>query len=446
MAQLVIGKDITLMANDIVATKNISPGDISYAVMLHTPEDDYSIQLLTSIDIMRDYNGSIGDYTSVEFRMYADKYLYEIHPYKDNLELTIIIKEKKKTITNRYKFVIINQSSTDAEKTKNLDKEMIANSQLYNIIGQCINLETEAVRNLYVDGIYKNVTMEKLVTAELLNMRNKITINGENLELDCNMATPDNKTEYGHVTIPSGVKAVDLASYLQSADGYGIYNGNIGTYIQKYKEKSSVWVFPLYDNLRYDNESKLPKLIVVEPATALLDFAENTYKEDGNLHVLNSGELKLIDQGENEMMDNGTGYISVNPVGFIDRSSSISKTSVTADGDTLMTSAVSKDRRDGNSAAVYVGNGTNMYKVRSDFQRQTFANYHVKWNYCNMDLIYPGMPCCIFKQDRANGVSELKGVVQGTYHRWNNADKTRMGIISIMVEKPAVYYEKKAKK
>jgi len=437
---VVTGGLIDLEIRDVIEKGIGIIKDTTYQIIVHTPKLDISAASINTIETLRDYNSSIGDYTLATFIMHGGDYIKDVHPYRDNLEISIHkLEPNKKTITKRYKLVIINNSGNiHGSKYSLLSKEQLNKSEQFMIEGQCIELELEVIRLLYLDGVYRNSTLDKFVTTESKHIIEQQKVQGTNITIDINMCKPDNTKQYDHIVIPTGTKLIDLTSFLQNTT-YGIYNGGVGTYFQKYENRNMLFIFPLYDNLLFENSKK--KIILYHVNNSRLDYIEKTYYTDGDIiKILTNSNMSIIDTGEDEFMDSGDTLISSDPHMILNRDSVVTNDKVVTDKNNHVTGNKFKDRRDGVNLSNYVGNTSNIFKHKTAIIRKSMAVYQIQWNHCNIDILYPGMPVCFYYEDNVNDIFKLYGILQSVYSRYNELTKTTSAIINIMVEKPIAHY------
>lgn len=450
MAEYVDDGVLSLEIDPILKNKtNIADG-LTYELWLSTPKLDIKIAMLESVDVMRDYNGNVGDYILVQFRLPNGTYVRDIHPYRDNLELYLNCNiENKETglieggYDGRYKFVIMNQQSTDADPTSIQDREGQNTTGLKIITGQCIDRNLEAIRTSSVCGIYRNTNVTNVIYSAIGGIKeDNLTVDGKPVTTTCTFTKEaDNVQNYEHIIVGTtrgkgvNVKVLDLPSYLQNTK-YGVYNSNIFTYYQEYKYKGSIFVGPLYDSSLFD-KCKLPKLQIIKPNNINYDQVENTFMLDGDIvKILCRSNVRLVDNGENDLISEGSAMTYTNPTAILNRDAIVGDDKVTTDKNTRMSTLNMKDRRDKNVSTNYLGTVVNLYRYRSDYIRSTMAIYQMQWNNCDIDIIYPGMPVCYMYYDNKNGIVKTYGIVQSTYSRYNNQQKSRVGLINIAVEKP----------
>lgn len=440
---------LQLEINPIKETHNDIANGMEYQAIVHTPKLDINIKLLSTFNILRDYNTNTSDYIFTEFSVPDVRYFRDIHPYMDNLEITITAYTKDedniptKKFSNRYKLVIRNQQSTDTNFLDMSNNEDLEVSGFRNLACQCLEREFETMRTITVNGVYRDTTVKDLMIAELGGIdKYSTSVEGTPVKPLLSLEEPDNTKKYDHILVGavsgvgSRVNIFDLPSYLQNQE-YGVYNGNIGTYYQKYKDKGTIFVSPLYDSKKY--EESPTKLHIIKSPDMRFDTIENTFMVDGDVvKILVRSNAKSINTGENDFISQGVGYTYTEPNKVVERSVSIKNNTFDSHTDSHTKTVNLKDRRDTVNKSNYVGTVNNLYAVRSEYIKASMSIIQVQWNWCDMDLIYPYMPVCYMYVNGKNGIVKLYGTVQSTVQRFNGEDKSMHGIINIAVEKMIV--------
>lgn len=439
---LVSGGLLDIEINKIIATKNMKASGTEYKLILHTEDLDLGIQLLNTVEILRDYNGNIGDYVLVNFILMAGDYIKDIQPKKANLEMTIISVAGGITTSNRYKLIITNNNAdVYGSKYTKITREELNKKEPLIIEAQCVPREIEAVRGLYVDGIFRSTTVKNLLLTEFKHGFDKIKLEGTPLTVNVNVSEPNNDFNYGHIVIPTGTKLMDLPSYLQNTN-YGVYNGNIGTYLQKYNDPklNTLFVYPLYDETRFEKATK--KLMIYNTNTSKLDYIENTYSVDGDLVKIIAGyNTRSLDNGENDLTNHGVGIVSSNPYLVMERNVAVTDSNANVYKQSHMSGQSIKDKKDGVNLDTYIGHESNLYKHRSDLSKRTMSIFQITWSFPDIELLYPGMPVMYLYEDETHGIVKLTGVLQSVFARYSNTNKTLTALLNIAVIKPAIYLE-----
>lgn len=443
------GYDTSLLQIDIkeiINATNPNTDNLQYSLILHTPEEDYTVPIVKLIEVMRNYNKYVGDYIVVTFYMPAGDFIKGMYKYRDNMELTIVQTDKYDTSfvkSTRYKFVLLNNNKNVYGSNYAIQtKEELNKHEMLKIEGQCIDRVVEGMRLLQVEGIYENVTIKDLITAELTEKLEGLAVDGNAESVRIDIEEPNNPATIKQIILPTGVYALDFPSYLQNSI-YGVYNNGLGTYVQDWYDNKTLFVYPLFDVNRVNNREY--RLIIYYTSAVKFNYIDNTYFLDGStLKIIAGTTLRSLDDAENEFINSGDGYIRTKPQQIMNRNVMVGNDKLTLDNTTQVEGTKFKERRDGVSRARYVGPEVNMYKHRTYVNRQTMGMYEFTWYYSNPDLIYPGMPLLYLFEDSAGVISQLEGAVQLVCTVWDAAKNTRSSLITFFARKPVTLSEKES--
>lgn len=433
----------------IINNKVMDPDTISYKVILHTIDDDIDITELISIEVDRDYANNISDYILVTFTMGMGEYLRKVHPRIDNLEMTIVTKYYNDSYLNRYKLLIVNgptniagtmYSSYSEEELNKMDKFIIE--------GQCINRLVEVLRRQPVDGIYNYITVRDAIRTVITNAVNKTTIEGVSPETKFNFVDPNNDKTFRHISIPLGINALDLPSYLQNTD-YGVYSSDIGTYIQKHgyfidgeDPVDTIFVYPLYNPKLVDKPGK--KLMILSSPNNMLSTIENSYLEEGDiLKIIGSGNMRSSEISQTKLINTGNAIIRTNIDNMLKTGGDVTDNTVSVSRANTMSGETLVAKRDGYDGVNYVKPSTNIYKQYSEMAKNVLSLYQVTWNFSNPELLFPGMPVIYVYEDTEHGVIRLNGIIHSCFIKYNAVYKTHSTLINVMLESYIDGVEKK---
>jgi hypothetical protein len=426
----------------IVNDKFMNPTSLKYSVVLHTADDHIFVDLLESVEILRDYVNNIADYTLVSFQLYIGDYVKRIVPFMNNLEMEVTMTWYDRTFTSKYKFVIVNnKGAVNGSQYNHMTLEELNKQGQVSVEGQCVDKVVEALRTLTVDGIYNYTTPAAVMRGVIKQSAKELSLGGDTLDIDINLIKPNNQKLYRHINLPTGINVFDVPSYIQNTE-YGIYNTGIGTYFQPYGAttaednipRDTMFIYPLHNPLLYE-EAEKKLMIIVEP-TGMYKHSEYTFSTDGDIvKIIVSGNIKNFDNGDNDMMNEGSGIISSNPLTAITGNKLVTDDEVKSLGEIHLSGEKFKDRKDGVTKPKYVSATANMYTHRSDIAARNLAMYQVEWRFCNPDLLYPGMPTAVTFVDVELGPLTLKGSLQSVYIKYSKLNASTSALLNIMVEK-----------
>lgn len=433
---------IDLEVNKILNNPNTRKDMYEYEVWLHTEKDNIVVELLETIEWLKDYNTNITDYIVITFHLMGGDYIRKLYPNKDNLEATIIKINRYGTegpMSIRYKMVLLNNDNgVEGSQYSKMSEDELNKTYKFKCEAQLVLREYEGLRSVTFGGVYKNTTVTDMVLHAYKTVQEKsLTVQGAKLDLRIEMEVGNNGYKYKQIVVPTGMSLVDFPTWLQNSE-YGIYNGDIGTYFCTYLGNKSIFVYPLYSDTSLSTGSTL---LVYHANTSRYENVENTYAVDGKLVKLICGNnVTNEDQGSTPLINEGSALISNDPNTIMNRSFNVTDSKVEFDKDARLKGASIVKRRDGGEKAIYLGTVANMYAKRSVMLKNTMSFYQIIWRYCDFDLLKPGMKVTFIYEDEKYGITKLNGVVQSGYCRYQHNDHTQHGIVNLMVQNPNVWF------
>lgn len=420
--------------DSIIKIKN-NETKINYDIVLHTGIDDLSLDMLETIETVEDYNNNVGEYKLVNFLVGAGEFNFKIKPYSKNLEMSVKKYIGKELIyTEIYKAVIVNLDNNLSDLKGNYKQANLDQTNMARVTIQLLNKELEVIRSLKVDGVYKYTTIKSLLLSLMDKGMKSVKINDENIQLSMNIVEPHNDNFYDHIIIPTGIRLLDLPTYLQDTT-YGIYNGDIGIYFKKYRRedilKLNLFVYPLYTI----DETPKRELFIYHTNNPYLDYVDTTYKIVGDIvKIVSTSSINMIETDENQDIDLGNAVTGSDPYSLTDYNSVVTNDMILFDKTLQVSSQKSYDREDGMNIETYVGNESNLYKHRSKVNERAMGIFQITWNYSDTDLLIPGMVVTLFYQ-KDKEVKQLKGVLQNTFTVYNESTKTTSSLLNIKMRR-----------
>jgi len=435
---------LSIEVGKILSNVKSASYSVEYGVILHTSSIDYKVDIVESIEIKSDYNSNVSDYVLLTCMIPAGDYVYDIHKERDNLQVTLIRKMNGKKHKKRYKLILVNnKKSIEGSRYTNTPKAELNSMEMIRIEGQCIDLIYERMRLERVDGIYRGLNIELLLRTKFGLTLDEIKGPG-NYRIDIGKIVND--VVYDHIEVPTGIKLMDLPSYLQETH-YGVYNGNIGTYLTSSlldrtmsvdrttnEYKDTIFIYPLYSTKRFDTVKK--KMIIYSIPDAKYENVEHTYRMDGDILKIVTGNSGVgFNTGTDELVDKGTAITVTKADDVMMRNNDTDDDEVNVSSDLLNVGEYDTKLKDNTINQVHIGPESNMYKYRSDMIKHKMMYYQVQWNYCDVDLLYPGMPLMYIYND-GNKLIKLKGTLQSIYVHYNMGTNTANCLLNLAVIKP----------
>lgn len=406
---------------------------IQFKIILHNKDNDINITMFESLEFKADYNNKIADDLFLHFNMGLGDFTYDLLPYKNNTEITIIKSFNNTVYENiTYKAVLINDSKNPKGIQSNISKEILNKASLIRVSFQLMEKTVEVIRSINVDGIFKKTNVKDvLVTIFNKNLAN-ISINGEKINPMINIVEPDNNKTFEHIVIPTGTLLTDVPTFIQDTK-YGIYSGDIGFYIKNIRKdilnyKPCLFLYPLY-TIRQDQYSSL---FIYHSENKKSKAAVNTYDYKNNILKVTTAEVDVLEKGERDFINEGNSVTYSNMSNIYNYNSTVTNDKISYTNKNQVGSDVYKTE-DGLRANTYVGNVDNTFKFHSNLANKNMGLYKFKWNMSNHRYLQPGMNVTVFFQED-NEVKTLSGVLQGYYSLFSQIYKNETTYLMIKLK------------
>lgn len=405
-----------------VLESSSNPIKFDFKGMLHTVDSDMPVLKIMSLDIIRDYMNNIGDVVNIEFKLPLGEYLTKLYPYRKNLEFSIKKLRLEETDNNvvsdevilieKYKAVFLdnenpNYNSTSAELT---DTEELNLTDTVEVKLQLMNRSLEPLRIKTLSGVFRQVTMLKLLYNLLSGESSKIKIEGKPAIDAIEIQPPSNLKQYSNIVLKAGTHVIDLPSILQKYFG-GVYNAGIGNYFQTYENKKTWFVYPLFKTTE-DNSKKRIAIIYSAPKEVVRE-TDRTYNLNGNtLSIIANNNKEFKDPSDSDYMNHGSGFRMADANAFMKKPVKVTEKGIQAVRGNLSYEVGHVSREDNLNYAPVVKQSvsSNPFIEYSKVIARSVGRVDVIWENSNPDMLYPGMFCkFIYLKDEK--IVELNGIV-----------------------------------
>lgn len=395
---------------------------------IHTPSDVYTHLEVAALSVYRDYLNGIGDYLLSTIKLLPSQYrniLKDIHNIECSITYSVLSNTNEKISKEviRYKAIYHNPDKSDVVANGGMNvgglNQDLSGHEFIHF--QLMDLSTEALRHGKVSGAYHNITTEEAILTLLGTLSSNIKTRGQKSISVINIVPPDNKQPYKDLVIPTGTHGHGVIGLLQNKFK-GIYSKDAGCYIQRYKEKPTWFVYPLYDKELYT--SKLPRLIIFKPIVPIYDEAEKTYLIKGNdISIIVENQVDMKRDTGTKTLDTGNGfeYIDANETWGTYHQNTPSGPIV---GNTYR-AVTNGSRPDGNNNTRAKANTDKPITANPYTESSRVLNREVNvltciWNN-SVDLLYPGMPV-LYKTEEKGKIITYQGQVVQTQLNYARVD------------------------
>ena len=399
-----------------------------FEVKLHTEEKDLNYTdgvTLVDLHIIRNYVEHIGDYIEARLTIPLGTFLYDVYPFLDNIEVTLITtkqlykgKDEPFEVKERFKAVYLLDKNTSYPNMISNTKEDLNNQMPAVITLQLLDRSVETLRVKTTSGNFDslinkntNMTIDAFLKSIISEEANKILIENKPALEALEIEEVDNKDKLKSVIIPSHTRVVELPKFIQEKN-IGIYNGDVGIYIQNFgvdhfKYKKSLFVYSLYNNKKYD-KSKY-KTIFYSPISSGLSVGDITYKyKDKVLKIVAHNVTNIRDNKETAIMSTGSGFRVSNAQSYMKKPVEITEDGPVFRKQYLNTEITFKERKDGLNFATNEGIVSNQLKLASDIMKKNGNYVTIDVDNIDPDFIQPGGKCKINYEKKEKDKDEVK--------------------------------------
>jgi hypothetical protein len=372
---------------------------------VHNSKYNLNIVKITNFDIIRDYEGNVGDHIHIEFLLALGDFIKYFFPYKENCYITITqtprtfndlpMPNSSGPIKATYKVVYLEKDNAPLNKieaTERFDTNALNLKDTVLIKCQLLDLSLQALRILYTGGSFTNMTYKDILYHTVGSDSLKVKVNGKPSIDAIDITEPDNNEIQTSTVIPDGTPIIKVPTYLQESRK-GIYSTGLGMYLQKYNNNKTWFVYPLYNTALYATKSQKAILYVVPPEA--YTWVEKTFAVVNKVvKIVCIGDKHYISDGHSKIMDKGNGFRMSSAQAFMKKPVVMKASGPEA----------SRSRLNYEVANANVANGLNYGAVpKAEISDNPFHQYstisktytdkiNVVWHNSNPDLIYPGMP------------------------------------------------------
>ena len=278
-----------------------------------------------------------------------------------------------------------------------------------NLHVELLERSVEKTRKVTVGGFYRNIKPEEAIKSILNHATKDLEVEGEKAITTISLVEVNNKEKRDHINIPQGMPLLDVPNYIQNNCG-GVYNADLNCY----SVGDKIYVYPIYQTDRFEDEKKT--LTVIRVAPNLMPQVERTFRLDGDaLFILGLSDAlyKEISLAKKLSAGNGVRYADTRKFmnGFVETKDN----KAYAKRKKVNSEFKSDDLKEQDT--VYVSNqriSSNPFKERSKLAVRAGGTYTFQWQNSKPDLLYPSMPARVL-YDEGGEVKELRGVILGVH-------------------------------
>lgn len=400
-----------------------------YKMTILVNGENYPIDTLETVSIVRDFNGKMSDTIKIVFNINLKTYIKEIKPFKDDLKVLLEYDVPGSISRDEYRLIIaIEDANVSADNMVSDDDTL--EKGITTIHGECVDDSIIFLKQQNIGIILKNSTVETCLAAVVDKALNKVTAKFGVGKKNISIVNPDNKRVYEHIVIPATMKVTHLPMYLQEKLG-GVYNGSINSYFYRHNNSLKSYIFPLYRSNLLKSTGK--KLIVIAANPGLLtSMVRATYSVNANddVKILVLQKQKL-DDDKTLLLVKGGALKGIDANTVRGRPVTISKEGIEIKA-TSMFRKMKEELADDLSNVINVKPTDNFYEPRSKVLKNKLAKVIVQWDFSNANLLYPYMPV-IYLEETKGEMLMREGMLSGLDILTNNAKKSESASLMLLL-------------
>lgn len=426
---------MSLIMNDINDIIKEPPGFMSYflhTTILHTDDKDITENdevYIAGLVVDRDYTNESAEYLEIQLFCKPGTYMYEIYPYADNLELTLIRYGQERRggqmtkFEQRYKAIFLLDKNIDAPQHTTGPMELMNKQPHFVITLQLVDRGALAIRNSTVQGSYSDLISEKnkdmsassIMKSVLSTMAARIKLDNKPVLTKIDIEKAHNETPIKAITIPTGTGAMDFPMFMQEKRG-GVYNSGIGSYIQFYQEspyhpaERTLFVYSLYNGDKFDDAET--QIMFFVPKDGRSQMTGCSYKYVGGTLRIVTGPIDGLDSTKGAILrSEGEGFRTANAEAMLTAPMEFKEDGPRFKKADVLTEVANKPQEDGITYVPYKGISSNHFIHTSEILSRTGEYVVLMVNNLEPNLIYPGAGCRITYELGNGMIGELNGVI-----------------------------------
>ena len=418
-------KDVTYRYNLEIRVKEEFEGefiltdrDKKYMSEKELNEKIFTPMQVTNIDFVNDYEQSVMQEIWARVILPSGTWVKCLYPARDYCEIILTRKPVKtenfedKEDAEEEEFIFDALFHIDeGNSLTGVDYTNITKTDLdIHVLPVAVNIEllnkgVEKVRKITVGAPYRNVKPEDFIKNSLAHFTKDIEVDGEPAVKKISVVKAHNENKRDHILIPQGIHLLDLPKYVQDFCG-GVYNSNINCYMAD----DEIYVYPIYQTDRFEDEEK--NLTVYRVPPALFPQFEKTYREDGKaLYVLGLSDALSIDNSIAKKLADGNGIRYADSRKFLNKFVETKDNKAIAKRKEVNSEFKAEDLKDKDVVTLSTSRiNSNPFRERSKLAMRNGGVYTFQWPNSKPELLYPGMPARIFYEENQE-VKEMRGVL-----------------------------------
>lgn len=444
----------TLVSREIATIDALPQQQIAHQwkLIIRANNVEFEPFYVKEIKLDRLYHRNYADELRITVGLSFADYQYNILPYRDTLEATLvkipmnttiepIVNKEKSRVSNHYKVQLLNGNSAaiGGDHPLALNKGMGGKVDITEVTMQLFNPVIDRLRKMSYGTTFRDTSPLQAIAYVLVKHGKSAGMDSSNAVKGINIDKtfiPIQK-ERGHIPIPHTTAVLDVPNVIDDLVG-GVHPAQMRFYLQ-----AQFWyLYPIFDSQRF-NQNVFSLTVIKIPSTRLPGL-EKTFRLGGNqIIVLSTRATTHQDNSESAQLNKGNGVRFVDAKDMIQNYVTAGANKAVVNLKNHVAELVAEHRKDESdfvtSADTVVTDRYN--KEYAKMAHKAGAYIQTVWENANVDLLFPGMPVRYIFQD-GEVTKELFGTlnaVETLDYNTNNTIKdarfTTMALLTLFVSR-----------
>lgn len=270
-----------------------------------TPNDQIPLLMPSGFSRNCLFTSGRSDDATIRVQTQPGVYTNKILPFRDNLIIEIVEREKASQIKYRFRAIPLtgNDPQMQGGHSALADLASKDNMNMITVDFQLLELGFAKIRNEPVSDIYLMSSMDNVLHDKLTESGSKLGLTGPDAWKGVDIEYPiDNDRVFKQVVIPFGNRLIDLGEFLQMNEEYGIYNTGLGMYYRK-----GLWrVYPLFRMGRYEKARRVLNVYRL-PENVFPTLHNSWIMDDKSITVFSTGGAHNSETTDIDRQEHGVG-------------------------------------------------------------------------------------------------------------------------------------------
>lgn len=378
-----------------------------------TPKAQFKALGVTHFTELADFIYNRAEVLAIKLRLQPSIYFDHVVTYRDDLCIQVIMDSESDMVIREYAATPMNDKDLRAQgnhsQQANLDAYDETNMVEYEF--QLIDKGYNTLKNIPVSENYMMCKPGDVLPLVMETYSKQVKMPSGVKYKGLYLHQPiDNQNTYRQILIPQGTRLIDVPSYLQAHDEYGVYSKGLGSF---YKQ-GYWWVYPLFNTELADKHYR-PIDIIRVPQDKIPTLDMTFVKTANALTIISTGYSEQSDNADIRKQNNGVGkrLVMADAIAGDTGYHYTKGRAVTTRADTLQEYKLS-DRRNGQEyVPLDLTPTSNVSLAMSENAMNEGEFVEVEWHNGDVGYLEPGHPVKYQYMGEGNDMVVRKGVLMG---------------------------------